>query len=135
MNISDDSGYDDNTNENKFVSGVEDKKIEVETPIEFNQFLIEPTAERFFYWITKDINITYLDETDLERVRMLCEIIVTLHYIGLHKNAMEFFGDLSAIVNTASARHGFMTQMQHTSITKGFQYFDGVEEEKVNRGG
>ena len=106
--------------ENEY-NGRQEKRIEAETPIEFNQLLIEPTAENYFYWITKDINTTYLDENDLERVRMLCEIIVTLHYIGLHKNALEFFGDLSAIVNTASARHGFMTQMQHTNITKGFQ--------------
>jgi len=111
-----------------------DRKIEAETPIEFNQYLIEPTAENFFYWITKDITLTYLDENDLERVRMLCEVIVTLHQLGLHKVSMEFFGDLSAIVNTARARHGFERQMEQTNIGKTFQYFDAEEESKVNRG-
>jgi len=112
----------------------QERKMEAETPIEFQQYLIQPTAESFFYWITKDINITYLDDEDMERVRMLCEIIVTLHGIGLYDNALEFFGDLSAIVNTSMARHGFFTQMQHTNIGKTFQYFDSMEEEKTNRG-
>lgn len=113
----------------------QERKIEVETPIEFNQYLIEPTAEKFFYWITKDICLTYLDEEDKKIIRMLCEIIVTLHGFGLDKCAMEFFGDLSAIVNTARASHGFERQMEQTSIGKSFQYFDEIEASKVNKGG
>ena len=65
---------------------------------------------------------------------MLCELIVTLHMLGLHKCAMEFFGDLSAILNTGRCRHGFERQMEQTNIGKTFQYFDATEENKLNRG-
>ncbi len=127
-------GDEENDNIREFEIDRNDRKIEAETPIEFNQYMIEPTGEKFFYWITKDITLTYLDEGDIDKVRMLCEIIVTLHLRGLHENAMEFFGDLTAIVNTARAKHGFERQMEQTNIGKTFQYFDEEESKKVNRG-
>lgn len=135
MNIVNDSNDLENELEDTNKEPVSDeRKVEAETPIEFNQYLIEPTGEKLFYWITKDITLTYLDELDLERIRMLCQLIVTLHQIGLHKCSVEFYGDLSAIVNTARARHGFERQMEQTNIGKTFQYFDKMEENKLNRG-
>jgi len=112
----------------------EERHSEPETPIEFQQFLIQPTAENYYKWITKDMVITYLDEEDMKRVRMLGEIIITLYKRGLHKNVDEFMADLCIILNSSMARHGFFTQMQRTSIGKSFQYYDETEAKKVNRG-
>lgn len=125
----------------KFVTKEEDsnnvnneRHTEAETPIEFQQFLIQPTAENYYKWITKDMVITYLDEEDMKKVRMLGEIIITLYKRGLYINVDEFMADLCMILNSSMARHGFFTQMQRTSIGKSFSYYDQVEAQKVNRG-
>lgn len=105
---------------------------EIDTGLKMQQFMIQPTAEEKFKWITKDMPLTYLDELDIEKVRQLCGLINTLEDMGLHDSAKLFYGDLASLLVSARARHGFERQMQQTSISKGFQYFDAEEERKKN---
>lgn len=104
----------------------------IDTGLAMQQFLVQPTAEEMFDWITKDMAITYLDEIDIEKVRQLCYLINTLQNMGLYDSAQLFYGDLASLLVSARARHGFERQMQQTSISKGFQYFDAEEERKRN---
>lgn len=111
----------------------EPEPIEADTPIELQQFLIQPTAEKMFKFITKDMAITYLDDDDMQKIRMLCQIIVTLNSYGLKKVARDFNGDMASILVSARSRHGFERQMEQTNIGKSFSYYD-EQEANARRG-
>ena len=104
----------------------------IDTGLKMQEFLIKPTAEENFPWITKDMAIGYLDELDKDQVRKLCNLINTLENMGLHGSAKLFYGDLASLLVSSRASHGFERQMQQTAIQKGFQYFDQQEEKKNN---
>ena len=104
----------------------------IDTGLEMQEFLIKPTAETKFPWITKDMAIAYLDELDKIECRNLCKLINTLHNMRLFGSAKLFYGDLASLLVSSRASHGFERQMQQTAIQKGFQYFDRQEEKKKN---
>ena len=105
----------------------------IDTPLELQQFLISPDAKTWFAWINKDMILSYLDEEDLEKVRLIGRLINTLERYSLRKVAKDFIGDLLIIVNTARARHGFERQIQNTTTMKEFSYYDGEEERRRSK--
>jgi hypothetical protein len=114
----------------EFAGGRAENLENVDNEIEFQAFLVSPSCEEKFPFITKDMAITYLTKDDLEKVRLLGYMVNRCRFYGLLRLADRFAGQMNVILVSSRSLLGFERQMEQTKIGKQFQYLDEQTPQK-----
>lgn len=93
----------------------------IETPSDMAKYIITPTnpdktKNEYHKYITKDIPISLLSQTDIKILQMTYDLVCAFEFVGLKDMAQIYHGDMSLFVNAHRAVGGFERQNLNPSI-------------------